>query len=52
VNGIAVPVQSLGGARIYALNAGGPSFHVKKKQLESHYAPLMLEAGRLLSLRP
>lgn len=51
VNGIAVPVYSLNGSRIYGLNVGGPSFHVKKKQLETHYAPLLIEAGRQLSLR-
>jgi len=51
VNGIAVPVYSLNGARIYGLNVGGPSFHVKKKQLESYYAPRLIEAGKRLSLR-
>ncbi|MDK3018259.1 IclR family transcriptional regulator [Pseudodonghicola flavimaris] len=51
VNGIAVPVYSLSGARVYGLNVGGPSFAVKKRQLESHYAPRLVEAGRLLSLR-
>lgn len=52
VNGIAVPVFSLNGSRVYGLNVGGPSFHVKKKQLETHYAKRLIEAGRLLSLRP
>lgn len=52
VNGIAVPVFSLNGSRVYGLNVGGPSFHVKKKQLEGHYAKRLIEAGRLLSLRP
>lgn len=52
VNGIAVPVYSLSGARVYGLNVGGPSFHVKRKQLETHYAKRLIEAGRLLSLRP
>lgn len=52
VNGIAVPVYSLNGSRIYGLNVGGPSFHVKRKQLETHYAKRLIEAGRLLSLRP
>lgn len=51
VNGIAVPVFSLNGARIFGLNVGGPSFHVKRKQLESHYAPRLIEAGKRLSLR-
>ncbi|MDX2483766.1 MAG: IclR family transcriptional regulator [Pseudodonghicola sp.] len=51
VNGIAVPVFSLNGSRIYGLNIGGPSFHVKKKQLETHYAPRLIEAGKQLGLR-
>lgn len=49
VNGIAVPVRSLGGGRVYGLNVGGPSFHVKKKQLEGTYAKLLLDAARKLS---
>jgi len=52
VNGIAVPVFALNGSRIYGLNVGGPSFHVKKRQLESHYGPRLIEAGKRLSLRP
>jgi len=51
VNGIAVPVFSLGGARVYGLNVGGPSFHVKPKQLENVYAPLLKKAGETLSIR-
>ncbi|MCE8009078.1 IclR family transcriptional regulator [Aestuariivita sp.] len=51
VNGIAVPVFSLGGAGVYGLNVGGPSFRVKPRQLESVYAPMLTEAGRLLSTR-
>lgn len=49
VNGIAVPVRSLGGERVYGLNVGGPSFRVKKKQLESVYAPLLICVGKALS---
>ena len=52
VNGIAVPVRSLNGSRIYSMNAGGPSFHVKKKQLETYYAGQLKEIASLLSLRP
>jgi DNA-binding IclR family transcriptional regulator len=52
VNGIAVPVFALSGARVYGLNVGGPSFHVKKKQLEGYYAKHLLDAARTLSLRP
>lgn len=50
VNGIAVPVTCLDGGRIYGLNVGGPAFHVKRKQLESWYAPRLIEAGKSLSL--
>ncbi len=52
VNGIAVPVFSLSGARVYGLNVGGPSFHVKKKQLETVYAKRLMAASGALSLRP
>lgn len=52
VNGIAVPVFSLGGDRVYGLNVGGPAFHVKKKQLEGHYAKLLIETARSLSGDP
>jgi DNA-binding IclR family transcriptional regulator len=50
VNGIAVPVYSLNGARVYGLNVGGPSFHVKRKQLEKVYAPLLIAAAQRLSI--
>ena len=49
VNGIAVPVTSLSGGTVYGLNVGGPAFHVKKKQLETFYAPLLIEAAKTLS---
>lgn len=52
VNGIAVPVVSLGGSRVHGLNVGGPSFHVTREELEATYAPLLIEAGRALSLMP
>lgn len=52
VNGIAVPVFSLSGGRVFGLNVGGPSFHVKKKQLEGHYAKLLLKAAETLNNRP
>jgi len=52
VNGIAVPVFSLNGARVYGLNVGGPSFHVKKKQLEGYYASKLIQAAKALSCRP
>ncbi len=49
VNGISVPVFSLGGRRIYGMNIGGPSFHVKTKQLENYYAPRLIAAAKRLS---
>ncbi|MEP5731215.1 MAG: IclR family transcriptional regulator [Sulfitobacter sp.] len=52
VNGIAVPVFSLGGTRVYGLNAGGPSFRVKPKQLEAVYGPKLIKAADTLSIRP
>lgn len=51
VNGIAVPVFSLNGARVYGMNVGGPSFHVKKKQLETHYAKHLIAGAKSLSFR-
>ncbi len=51
VNGIAVPVFSLSGARVYGLNLGGPSFRVKPKQLESVYAPRLIQSARALSIQ-
>lgn len=51
VNGIAVPVRSLGG-RVFGLNVGGPSFHVTPGQLESVYAPQLIAAGQQLSMQP
>lgn len=50
VNGIAVPVFSLNGARVNGLNVGGPSFHVKRKQLEKVYAPRLIAASQRLSI--
>lgn len=52
VNGVAVPVFSLNRDRIYGLNVGGPSFHVKKKQLENYYAKRLFESAKMLSLQP
>jgi len=51
VNGIAVPVFSLGGARVYGLNVGGPSYRVKPKQLENVYAPMLKQTAEMLSIR-
>ena len=49
VNGIAVPVFSLSGQRVFGLNVGGPSFHVKKKQLEGYYAKQLLKSAKALN---
>lgn len=51
VNGIAVPVFSMNGAKVYGLNVGGPSFRVKPKQLETVYGPLLIQAAEALSIR-
>ncbi|MHA6261856.1 IclR family transcriptional regulator [Arenibacterium sp. CAU 1754] len=51
VNGIAVPVFSLNGARVYGMNVGGPAFHVKPKQLETYYAKHLISAAKSLSFR-
>ncbi|MBU2980444.1 IclR family transcriptional regulator [Lentibacter algarum] len=52
VNGVAVPVFSLSGSRVYGLNTGGPSFRVKPKQLEAVYGPMLIESAKALSVRP
>jgi DNA-binding IclR family transcriptional regulator len=52
VNGIAAPVFSMSGDRVYGLNLGGPSFRVKPKQLESVYAPRLIKAANALSMHP
>ncbi|MFK7753124.1 MAG: IclR family transcriptional regulator [Sedimentitalea sp.] len=51
VNGISAPVFSLNGNRVYGLNVGGPSFHVKRKQLETQYAKPLIAAAQALSFR-
>ena len=50
VNAIAVPVFAVEGPRVYGINAGGPAFHVKKKELEKVYAPMLVEAAQRLSI--
>lgn len=50
VNAIAVPVFAVEGPRVYGLNAGGPVFHVKKKDLERVYAPMLQDAAERLSI--
>ena len=51
VNGIAVPVHSLNGDRIYGLNVGGPSFLVSPESLIADYGERLIAAGRVLSRR-
>ncbi len=51
VNGIAVPIFSPNGSLVYGLNVGGPSFHVKKKQLETVYAKRLAKAAEAISIR-
>ena len=51
VNAIAVPVYALDGKKVYGLNVGGPSFGVKKKQLETVYAPRLIKAAEVIGLR-
>ncbi|TMV08564.1 IclR family transcriptional regulator [Ruegeria sediminis] len=52
VNAIAAPVHSLDEGRVFGLNVGGPSFHVKPEQLERDYAKPLGEAARFLGLAP
>ncbi|WP_075220256.1 IclR family transcriptional regulator [Acuticoccus yangtzensis] len=49
VNGIAVPVISLNGDRIYGLNVGGPSFLVSPECLAEEYGERLKATCRLLS---
>ncbi|MBO9449699.1 IclR family transcriptional regulator [Tropicibacter sp. R16_0] len=52
VNGLAVPVFSLDGARVFGLNVGGPAFHVSPDELEREYSGLLTEAAAFLSFKP
>ncbi|MFC3616546.1 IclR family transcriptional regulator [Lutimaribacter marinistellae] len=52
VNAVAVPVRSLNGSRIWGLNAGGPSFHVSREELEHHYVGELRKAAEILGLNP
>lgn len=49
VNGIAVPVWSLNGDRLYAMNIGGPSFLCSPETLLQDYGARLVEAGKALS---
>ena len=52
VNGIAVPVRSMNARRVFALNIGGPAFHVSARELEDHYAPRLIEAASAIAMTP
>lgn len=52
VNGIAVPVVSLDGDRVYGMNVGGPSFLVSPETLIDEYGAKLVEAGKALSRQP
>ena len=49
VNGIAAPVMSLNGDRIYGMNVGGPSFLLSPEELLENYGTRLLQAARNLS---
>jgi DNA-binding IclR family transcriptional regulator len=49
INGIAVPVISLNGDRVYGLNVGGPAFLVQPEELLRDYGDRLLAAGERLS---
>ncbi len=50
VNGIAAPIVSPDGSRIFAINVGGPSFLVSPEELTEHYGDRLVAACRALSL--
>lgn len=52
VNGIAVPLVSIEGNRVFGLNVGGPSFHVLPDELHRHYAERLMKAADALGTRP
>lgn len=49
VSGIAVPLLSLNGDRLYAMNVGAPSFLTSPEELREAYGPRLIAAGRALS---
>ena len=48
INGIAIPIRSLDGDRVHAINVGAPSFLASPEQLIGDYGPRLLAAGRAL----
>ncbi len=49
VSGIAVPVLSLNGDRLFAMNLGAPSFLTSEAEMREVHAPRLIAAGRSLS---
>lgn len=49
ISGVAVPLRSLSGDRLYGMNAGAPSFLVTQEQLREEYGPRLVAAARALS---
>lgn len=52
INGIAVPVVSLNGDRVYGLNIGGPSFLITPEELFESYGDRLLGAAERLGSPP
>lgn len=50
INGIAAPILSPDGERVFAMNVGGPSFLASPRQLEEEAGPRLAAAARDLSL--
>jgi len=50
INGIAAPILSPDGERIFAMNVGGPSFLVSPEDLVTKVGPKLALAARDLSL--
>lgn len=49
ISGIAVPVVSLNGDRLYAMNLGAPTFLTSPQELREVYGPRLVAAARELS---
>lgn len=49
INGIAVPIWSLNGDRLYAMNIGAPTFLASETELRDVYGPKLVAAARGLS---
>ncbi|MGB3556340.1 MAG: IclR family transcriptional regulator [Jannaschia sp.] len=49
ISGIAVPLRSLSGDRLYAMNVGAPAFLVSPEELSEIYGPRLVAAAKSLS---